>query len=76
MTSQQAEVLVRAREEGRIQLTLRNPNDKTQLVAEKLPEVAPVPAPLRKVRQEPRRPESPGVTIIRGTNIDSGAKST
>jgi pilus assembly protein CpaB len=78
MTPQQAEVLVRAREEGRIQLTLRNPSDdaQPQLVAEQpAPEPAP-PPPVRKVRQEPRRVEAPGVTIIRGTNVDAGAKST
>src|SRR5512138_3451451 len=79
MTPQEAEVLVRAREEGRIQLTLRNPTDEAQpqLVAEQpAPEAAPPPAPpVRKVRQEPRRPD-PGVTIIRGTNVDAGAKST
>jgi pilus assembly protein CpaB len=79
MTPQQAEILVRAREEGRIQLTLRNPSDdaQPQLVAEQLPAPAPPPAPpVRKVRQEPRRTETPGVTIIRGTNVDAGAKST
>jgi pilus assembly protein CpaB len=79
MTPQQAEVLVRAREEGRIQLTLRNPSDdaQPQLVAERpAPEPAPPPPPVRKVRQEPRRVEAPGVTIIRGTNVDAGAKST
>jgi pilus assembly protein CpaB len=77
MTPQQAEVLVRAREEGRIQLTLRNPTDEAQpqLVAERVPEPPP-PPPVRKVRQEPRRPEAPAVTIIRGTNVDAGAKST
>jgi len=79
MTPQQAEVLVRAREEGRIQLTLRNPSDdaQPQLVAEQpAPAPAPPPPPVRKVRQEPRRVEAPGVTIIRGTNVDAGAKST
>jgi pilus assembly protein CpaB len=76
MTPQQAEVLVRAREEGRIQLTLRNPTDEgqPQLVAEQ-PEPPP-PPPVRKVRQEPRRTEAPAITIIRGTNVDAGAKST
>ncbi len=79
MTPQQAEVLVRAREEGRIQLTLRNPSDdaQPQLAAEQPLEPAPRPAaPARKVRQEPRRAETPGVTIIRGTNVDAGTKST
>jgi pilus assembly protein CpaB len=79
MTPQQAEVLVRAREEGRIQLTLRNPTDdaQPQLAAEQPPTPKPAPprAPVRKVRQEPRRID-PGVTIIRGTNVDAGAKST
>ncbi len=77
MTPQQAEVLVRAREEGRIQLTLRNPTDDAQpQLAAGPPEPAPPPAPpVRKVRQEPRRTDT-GVTIIRGTNVDAGAKST
>lgn len=78
MTPQQAEVLVRAREEGRIQLTLRNPSDdaQPQLVAEKAPEPPPAAPPVRKVRQEPRRTATPDVTIIRGTNVDSDAKSS
>jgi pilus assembly protein CpaB len=78
MTPQQAEILVRAREEGRIQLTLRNPTDdaQPQLAAEPPPTPAPPPPPVRKVRQEPRRIEAPSVTIIRGTNVDAGAKST
>lgn len=78
MTPKQAEVLVRAREEGRIQLTLRNPNDDSQLVAEAVPEPPPPPAaPVRKARPapaapaEPVRAPTPGVTIIRGTNINS-----
>jgi pilus assembly protein CpaB len=76
MTPQQAEVLVRAREEGRIQLTLRNPTDDAQpQLAAQQPEPPP-PPPVRKVRQEPRRVEAPGVTIIRGTNVDARAKST
>lgn len=76
MTPQQAEVLVRAREEGRIQLTLRNPTDEgqPQLVAEQ--PAPPPPPPVRKLRQEPRRTEAPAITIIRGTNVDAGAKST
>ena len=57
MTPKQAEILVRAREEGRIQLTLRNPTDEAtaepELVAEAAP--APPPAPARKVRTEAPR---------------------
>lgn len=71
MTPEQTEILVRAREEGRIQLTLRNPNDETQLVA-KAPPPAPAPAPAKKAR--PAAPEparAPAITIIRGTNVNS-----
>jgi pilus assembly protein CpaB len=77
MTPQEAEVLVKAREEGRIQLTLRNPADETrpQLVA--APEPAPVveaPKPVR--RAAPPRPAAPSVTIIRGTLVDSERTSS
>lgn len=73
MTPQEAEILVKAREEGRIQLTLRNPADemRPQLVA------TPVPAPVIEVAKPvrrtspPPRPAAPSVTIIRGTLVDS-----
>jgi pilus assembly protein CpaB len=73
MTPQEAEILVRAREEGRIQLTLRNPADefRPQLVA--TPE--PPPPPVVKRRPAPR-PAAPTVTIIRGTLVDSVEKSS
>jgi pilus assembly protein CpaB len=78
MTPKQAEILVRAREEGRIQLTLRNPTDEAtpqpELVAEAAP--APPPAPTRKVRTEAPRVAPPSVTIIRGTNVDKSAASS
>jgi pilus assembly protein CpaB len=76
MTPQQAEVLVQAREEGRIQLTLRNPTDNAQpqLVAQKA--VAPAPVAVKKAQPERPRAVAPAVTIIRGTNVDNGAKST
>jgi pilus assembly protein CpaB len=73
MSPQEAEILVRAREEGRIQLTLRNPADefRPQLVA------APEPPPpvVKPVRRAAPRP-APTVTIIRGTLIDSVEKSS
>jgi pilus assembly protein CpaB len=74
MTPKEAEVLVRAREEGRIQLTLRNPTDdfRPQLAA--TPEPPPVAKPVRRVPAP--RPAAPSVTIIRGTLVDSGEKST
>lgn len=77
MTPQQAEVLVRAREEGRIQLTLRNPTDELapQLAAAVEPAPSP-PAPVKSVRRAPPRPAAPSVTIIRGTNVDSGQSSS
>lgn len=71
MTPQEAEVLVRAREEGRIQLTLRNPTDefRPQLAAE-----PPPPRPVVKPARTPPRP--PSVTIIRGTLVDTAEKSS
>lgn len=66
LTPKQAEVLVRAREEGSLQLTLRNPLDD-EVVAPK------VVKKKRRVRVKVRRPapppELPRVTIIRGTTV-------
>jgi pilus assembly protein CpaB len=75
MTPQEAEILVRAREEGRIQLTLRNPADefRPQLVA--TPEPPPA-AVVKPVRRAPPRPAAPSVTIIRGTLVDTTEKSS
>lgn len=78
VTPRQAEVLVKAREEGRIQLTLRNPLDKTpstddsDLVAD-----AAVKAPPHPGRAAHTRPASGdnGVTIIRGTNVHNAESS-
>jgi pilus assembly protein CpaB len=76
MTPQEAEVLVRAREEGRIQLTLRNPTDELRPQLAAAPEPAP-PAPIAKpVRRAAPRPAAPTVTIIRGTLVDSGETKT
>jgi pilus assembly protein CpaB len=58
----QAEVLVKAKEEGSIQLTLRNPLDEEVVVAE-APEAAPEPVPV----SAPPRKRS--VTVIRGTDV-------
>jgi pilus assembly protein CpaB len=72
MTPQEAEILVRAREEGRIQLTLRNPTDeyRPQLVA------APEPPPVAKPARRAPPPAPPSVTIIRGTLVDNVEKSS
>jgi pilus assembly protein CpaB len=77
MTPQEAEVLMKAREEGRIQLTLRNPADdmRPQLVA--TPEPTPAIVPQKPVRRAaPPRPAEPNVTIIRGTLVDSERTSS
>jgi pilus assembly protein CpaB len=59
----QAEVLVRAKEEGSIQLTLRNPLDDEV-------EEAPKPAVVRQVAA-PAPPPRRAVTVIRGTDVSS-----
>jgi len=65
MTPPQAELLVKAREEGEIQLTLRNPLEDEPVV------VAEAPAPKPVVRRPTSRPVAPTVTIIRGTNVET-----
>lgn len=76
VSPEQAETLVKAREEGSIQLTLRNPLEEDPVVVaqevEPEPEPAPVaqpePAPAPRPMSAPRsRPQS--VTVIRGTNV-------
>jgi pilus assembly protein CpaB len=66
VTPAQAETLVKAKEEGAIQLTLRNPLDDEPVVVEAEPE-PPKPAP-RRVR--PRR-RTISVTVIRGTDVST-----
>ncbi|QEY64031.1 Flp pilus assembly protein CpaB [Metapseudomonas lalkuanensis] len=72
MTPKEAEVLVKAMSEGRLQLALRNPLDdrkKTEAVAATKPAPA---APAVSVTPRPvvRRMEGPsGVIIIRGTEV-------
>lgn len=76
MTPQEAEILVKAREEGRIQLTLRNPADdmRPQLVA--TPPPSPVVEAPKPVRRAAPRPVEPRVTIIRGTLVDNERTSS
>jgi pilus assembly protein CpaB len=71
MTPAQSETLVKAKEEGTIQLTLRNPGDRHEL-AER-PPPPPAPAPRRAVRTAPRAPTRADVpvTIIRGTHVET-----
>ncbi|WP_457787221.1 Flp pilus assembly protein CpaB [Pseudomonas sp. PL-6] len=74
MTSEEAEVLVKAQTEGKLQLALRNPlNDqkKPEVIAKPVPAVAPAPAPVVKVLKPARRGgDGGGVTIIRGTAVE------
>ncbi|TDJ30306.1 MAG: Flp pilus assembly protein CpaB [Gammaproteobacteria bacterium] len=69
MTPAQTETLVKAKEEGTIQLTLRNPGERYEL-AEIPPPPAPAPRPV--VRRAPRvaAPADVPITIIRGTNVE------
>jgi pilus assembly protein CpaB len=64
VTPEQAEDLVKWKEQGSIQLTLRNPLDES---VEKKPEAKPV------VAQAParRKPQVPLVTVIRGTEVNN-----
>lgn len=83
VTPKQAEILVKAREEGRIQLTLRNPLDQSreqdgEFVADNdQPKAPETKAPLKRVHAA-RAPAAAngGVTIIRGTNVHSSESST
>ncbi len=67
MTPKQAEELVKAREEGTIQLTLRNPLEEEPVLLAEEPKEAP--APKRVVVRAPQAPPTNTVTIIRGTNV-------
>jgi pilus assembly protein CpaB len=75
MTPKQTEILVKAREEGSIQLTLRNP-----LESEPEPEPEPVAAPVKKrvavKKAAPTGDSSTTVTIIRGTKVDAKKTKT
>ena len=73
VTPEQAEILVKGREEGSIQLTLRNPLEEEGIVVVE-EKAAP---PKRRVVQAPARPRprQTTVTIIRGTNV-SETKTT
>ncbi len=73
LTPPQSEILVKAKEEGSIQLTLRNPLDE-QMVAETVvepQEVKKAPAIIAR-RSAPVRRTNDGttVTVIRGTHVD------
>ena len=62
----QALILVKAKAEGEIQLTLRNPLDEQVAVVEEIPE-APV---VKKVVRAPQVATSTTIQVIRGTRVD------
>jgi pilus assembly protein CpaB len=71
MSPDQAEVLVKARTEGEIQLTLRNPLEaepEPEPEPEPVVEAKPKPAPVRRYTAPPKR--STTVEVIRGTKVD------
>lgn len=73
VTPEQAETLVKAREEGEIQLTLRNPlEEEPEVVVKEAP--PPPPKVVRVYRPAPVVEER--VTIIRGTNVDTSKTGT
>lgn len=64
-----SEDLIKAKEEGTIQLTLRNPLAREPVVVE-----APPPPPPRPVARPAPRPQPPAettITVIRGTRVDT-----
>src|SRR5215469_12465062 len=78
VTPTQAEILVKAREEGRIQLTLRNPLDKSAPLSDEadVADAAPARAPAKHIRAAQVRPASNTITIIRGTNVHNSDSTT
>ena len=69
MTPAQSETLVKAKEEGSIQLTLRNPMDRHAQA--EIPPPPPAPAPRPVVRTAPPPPTDRSITIIRGTRMET-----
>jgi pilus assembly protein CpaB len=63
VTPKQAEILVKRKEEGSIQLTLRNPLEEMVVKAEPAPKKV-----VRRVRRAPKRDTE--ITIIRGTKVN------
>jgi len=70
MTPSQSETMVKAKEEGTIQLTLRNPLDRQEMTEIRPP---PAPPPVARAAPRPRAPVPADVTItiIRGTRVDT-----
>lgn len=73
LTPRQSETLVKAKEEGKIQLTLRNPLDQvadvTPTEVKKAPAV--ISAPPRRTTVRRARPSTETIQVIRGTQVDT-----
>jgi pilus assembly protein CpaB len=67
MTPEQSEILIKAKEEGTIQLTLRNPLAPEEVVVEEKP--PPAPPPVVRPAPRPAPPREITVTVIRGTAV-------
>lgn len=77
MTPDEAETLVKARTEGDIQLTLRNPlEEEPEPQPEPEPEVKPPPRKPTVVRRPPPKPTNTTITVIRGTKVDQEKTKT
>jgi pilus assembly protein CpaB len=68
VTPEGAEAIVKAKQEGTIQLTLRNPLDKS-ITAPKVEAPAPVVAAVPKPAARPAVKAEPTVMVIRGTRV-------
>jgi pilus assembly protein CpaB len=76
VSPKQAEVLVKAREEGKIQLTLRNPLDKTADDSELVADTEQPKPQVKRVHVAPPRPAGNGVIIIRGTHVHNSESAS
>jgi pilus assembly protein CpaB len=72
----QAEILVKACEEGKIQLTLRNPLQTAAPIPEAVARTETLKGAVRKSHASPVRPPDNGITIIRGTNVHGAESAT
>lgn len=69
MSPSQSEDLVKAKEEGKIQLTLRNPLAQDPVVVQEAPPPPPPPRPVVRRPAAPRPPPETTITVIRGTEV-------
>jgi pilus assembly protein CpaB len=73
VTPADAELLLRGKTAGQIQLTLRNPLDQSDARSR---QVEPEPVKVARLKVRAPRPELPGVTVIRGTTVARTSQQT